>query len=129
MLILLVAQIGGGLYGMINYDLLLEKGLNEMLYATKDHNDLLKTWDQLQYDFGCCGINQPSDWEPIVGHNQPLPMSCCNFFSQFEKTCTVEAAIKVGCKQKLAQHVKSYFLVSIALAITVSVLVEVFIFE
>lgn len=45
MLVLLVAQLGFGLYGLINYDVLIEKGLYATLDAAKDQPTLQKAWD------------------------------------------------------------------------------------
>lgn len=48
MAILLVTQLGFGLYALINYDILMEKGLDSTLKATKEHKNLRKAWDRIQ---------------------------------------------------------------------------------
>lgn len=50
MLAFLVTQFGLGLYGLINYDLLIEKGLKETFNAAKDQRELRKAWEDLQYE-------------------------------------------------------------------------------
>lgn len=52
MLAFLVAQFGLGLYGLINYDQLIEDGLKETLYAAKDQIELKNAWETLQYEVG-----------------------------------------------------------------------------
>lgn len=49
MLILVVAQLGIGIYGLVNYESLIERGLNETLHATKENEVLEKAWEGLQY--------------------------------------------------------------------------------
>lgn len=48
MLALLVAQLGFGLYGLINYQLLIENGLMEILHASKGQKELQNAWEALQ---------------------------------------------------------------------------------
>lgn len=49
-LILFVAQLGFGLYGLFNYDQLIEDGLTETMYAAKDQKELQKAWETLQHE-------------------------------------------------------------------------------
>lgn len=48
MIALLMAQLGFGLYGLINYDQLIEKGLLETIRVSKGNEELLKAWEGLQ---------------------------------------------------------------------------------
>lgn len=48
MVILIVVQFGFGLYGFISYDVLIEKCLNETLYAGKDQALLRNAFEATQ---------------------------------------------------------------------------------
>lgn len=50
MLVLLVVQLGFGLYGLINYDVMIEKGLYATLDAVNDQPNLQKAWIRIQKD-------------------------------------------------------------------------------
>lgn len=50
MLILLVIQLGVGIYGLVKYDTILEKGLTATLQDAKDNPNIGKAWDALQYN-------------------------------------------------------------------------------
>lgn len=52
MLALFIAQLGLGLYGLINYDALIEKGLKETLNVAKGQNELLNAWEAMQNEVG-----------------------------------------------------------------------------
>lgn len=49
-MVLLVTQLGAGLYGLMNYESLIEKGLNETLYAAKDNQVIASAWQALQHE-------------------------------------------------------------------------------
>lgn len=72
----------------------------------------------------CCGVNKPSDWEPVLENKNPLilPPTCCKL--SFEK-CTVGDAIQIGCKAKMSQYVEEYYIVWFGLGFTVIILIEV----
>lgn len=50
MLVLLVTQLGIGLYALINYDALIEKGLFVTLNAAKDQQKIFNAWEHLQHE-------------------------------------------------------------------------------
>lgn len=52
----------------------------------------------------CCGINSPSDWNGILGNNL-LPGSCCE--KQMGDPCSIDSALKEGCKTKFIDYLKS----------------------
>jgi len=64
-------------------------------YEVSDRGTEVKnTWDILQREYKCCGVDAPSDWG-IVG----LPKSCCD--GQHESIpCTSLNAYQQGCLQK-----------------------------
>lgn len=50
MLVLLVTQLGIGLYALIHYDALIEKGLFVTLNAAKDQQKIFNAWENMQYE-------------------------------------------------------------------------------
>lgn len=48
MLAYLVNQFSAGLYGLINYDLFVERGLQKTLNAVKEQPDLINAWETIQ---------------------------------------------------------------------------------
>lgn len=75
-------------------------------------------------------MNQPTDWDPIYGHNKKLPPACCpkNWSVLSErgvKDCTIKDATKTGCKQKLVQFMKDHLIIWFVLGFTVVILVQV----
>ncbi|XP_059485932.1 tetraspanin-9-like [Neocloeon triangulifer] len=69
------------------------------LYDDPENGDMSKlTWDTLQSDFKCCGIDTFSDWKEFAGMDLP-PDSCkcdgtnldvCNSAGYFKKGCYFE---------------------------------------
>ncbi|KAK7112463.1 CD63 antigen-like [Littorina saxatilis] len=45
-------------------------------YGKPGHSGVTKTWDKLQREFECCGVNSSSEWPPKL--NGSFPTSCCD---------------------------------------------------
>ena len=41
--------------------------------------NITETWNDYQYKFGCCGVEDYKDYYKYFGHNHSIPTSCCNF--------------------------------------------------
>lgn len=39
------------------------------------HTDVTVAWDGIQEGFGCCGLNNYTDWQTAI--NGSIPMTCC----------------------------------------------------
>lgn len=61
-------------------------------YEVNDTNGMVTTWDAIQEQFNCCGVNNYTDWYKISAwpNNDWVPSSCCipktkNFTSSFDQ--------------------------------------------
>lgn len=92
-----------------------------------DYNDTEKKhiavgWDNIQQNFGCCGLDSYEDWEKAVNG---VPLSCCEIphgvISTF--TCNNETSTLhgVGCVKSfgdfIQKHAKTLGLAGIILAV------------
>jgi len=82
--IIFILEIAGGIAGFVLRDKIedevktvLEKSMKN--YGEDDHAGVTSTWDKLQNDFACCGVNNYSDWTNAeYGRNgTTIPTSCC----------------------------------------------------
>jgi len=83
LLIILVAQIGAGIAAyMLKGDLSTEvsKKMNEGMqhYGEKGFEGVTDTWDIVQKNLHCCGVQAPKDWYTEgTFSNGTVPDSCC----------------------------------------------------
>ena len=80
---ILVAQFGAGIAafamkGDLN-DAIETKMVDGMAnYGAEDHGGVTETWDFVQQEVHCCGVNNFTDWRSVEGwHNGSVPRSCC----------------------------------------------------
>jgi len=104
--IILIAQIGAGiaafvLKGDLNTAIKtnMQEGMNN--YGKPDHNGVDATWDTVQRELKCCGVNQWQDWKVIDTSGKPkdqVPESCCiNEQEGCGKNPTDETVYGKGC--------------------------------
>lgn len=78
--IIFILEIAGGITGFVLRDKI-EGDVKDVLtdalknYNKPDHDGVKKTWDKLQEEFECCGVNSSSDWKNEA--NITIPVSCC----------------------------------------------------
>jgi CD63 antigen len=85
LMLILVAQIGAGIAAyMLKGDLSVEVTKNMkggmMNYAKSDFDGVTHTWDIVQSQLHCCGVEAPSDWTEKRNETFPsgsVPDSCC----------------------------------------------------
>lgn len=67
-----------------------------------------KSWDFLQSNFQCCGVDGRSDWGPVIGLGQ-VPSSCCKKDSSDNVlSCNaVTGSYPDGCVQSMKEFVSS----------------------
>lgn len=103
--IIFLTEVAGGVtgYWMQNdiHDMLQQR----MSSSMKDYNknqEITKSWDVLQSDLSCCGVESPEDWEKTVYPNGTLPHSCCPK-NPVDDPCTkdVKGASTKGCLDSL----------------------------
>ncbi|CAB3234639.1 unnamed protein product [Arctia plantaginis] len=77
LLIIFVAELAVGIAGYVKHQDL-ENSIMEVLNKTMKeyptNKDVAKSFDILQTDLQCCGINSPKDW---AANNMSLPATCC----------------------------------------------------
>ncbi|KAI5634664.1 tetraspanin family domain-containing protein [Phthorimaea operculella] len=77
LLIIFVAELAVGIAGYVKRDDLensIMKHLNSSISKYDSDPDVKQTFDIMQTDLGCCGINSADDW---INNKLPYPNSCC----------------------------------------------------
>lgn len=73
--LIFVTMLVGGILGYVFRDKVetsLRITLESELHSYRSNEDSKKKWDDMQYGFGCCGIDSYHDWKGV------LPDSCCS---------------------------------------------------
>lgn len=118
LVLIFLTEIGVGIAGYIKHaDLpaILDHQFNKTLLTYNTDPDAKQSWNLIQQEFYCCGINKPEDWKPIF-KNETVPRSCCPAGTippdlPKNTTCTQEFAAKQGCKHRLYDFLDSYALI------------------
>lgn len=86
-LIILMQIVGVTLAGVFHTKIsqTLKKTMNETLqkdYGSVNAEPETKSWNDLQYQLSCCGVEGPSDWQTSFwkknqSKNAPVPKTCC----------------------------------------------------
>ena len=86
-LAILLAQFGAGIAAFV-----LKGDLNDTIesnmvdgmnnYGTEEHGGVTDTWDFVQQELKCCGVDTYTDWGKVQGWSQynnsiTVPDSCC----------------------------------------------------
>uniref|UniRef100_A0A0A9XGK5 Tetraspanin n=1 Tax=Lygus hesperus TaxID=30085 RepID=A0A0A9XGK5_LYGHE len=105
-----IMEAAGGIAGFIMKDDLnrmLETRMNSSLKEYKYNTYYQKTWNAVQFDFGCCGVKSYNDWSNIIT-NGTLPQTCCPDVPT-DEPCVPDHANKNGClpavENKLEENV------------------------
>ncbi|XP_026757735.1 CD63 antigen [Galleria mellonella] len=78
LLIIFLAELGVGIAGYVKHKDLENSILRHLNDTIKDYPtnpDVQRTFDIIQTDLKCCGINGPNDWE---NNKLPIPNTCCD---------------------------------------------------
>lgn len=126
LLVILALEVGAGISGYMmrrNIGTMLQQRMNNTLHEYETNDDVKNSWDVMQHDLGCCGINSSSDWWPKPYKHPRLPLSCCHEVPA-TKECEYNAvgAFNEGCMIKLKAKFEGN-----ALKIGIAVLVMAFI--
>ncbi|EFN80735.1 CD63 antigen [Harpegnathos saltator] len=79
LLVIFALELGAGIIGyMMRGEIsnMLETRLNSTMRQYDVNEDIRNSWDIMQHDLQCCGMNGPGDWNQIVQGNI-VPDSCC----------------------------------------------------
>jgi len=60
----------------------MEKSLKN--YQQPEHDGVTETWNIMQSDFGCCGVNSYTDWKNTTAFakTNDVPDTCCKVFTE-----------------------------------------------
>lgn len=107
LIIIVLSEIVLGVYVFATKGDIADALQKKMSSTMKDYNHtktVTDSWDMLQHDCRCCGVNNAIDWVPVLGNN--LPPSCCPDNATNEK-CTLKDANKIGCYSLFVQFTES----------------------
>ncbi|XP_026813928.1 tetraspanin-9-like [Rhopalosiphum maidis] len=99
--------LGGVVYRMRND--MEQYALKQMKYTISAYNKTgheasRQSWNVLQSDTECCGINGQKDWE-LVTRSGKLPASCC-YAIQIDESCTYINSYTIGCFDKFKTNLQ-----------------------
>ncbi|XP_032669102.1 CD63 antigen-like isoform X1 [Odontomachus brunneus] len=110
LLLIFVLELGAGITGYLmrgEISNMLENRMNSTMRQYDVDESIRQSWDIMQHDLQCCGINGPTDWTQLGTVNNIIPESCCkelptqgkcdsNSIHLYESGCMVrlEAAIE-----------------------------------
>ncbi|XP_049946638.1 23 kDa integral membrane protein-like [Schistocerca serialis cubense] len=104
--IIFIMEIGGGITAYVLKDVLrdeIDTQLNSTLSSYKNYEDIRRSWDILQTDFHCCGVNGPDDW---ANASLKIPTSCCDGHDVNEP-CK-ESVYQKGCVDLLEKFISQH---------------------
>ncbi|NXX81423.1 TSN9 protein, partial [Urocolius indicus] len=70
------------------------------LYNSENNVGLKNAWNIIQAEMKCCGVNDFTDWYPVLGENT-VPDRCCTENSQDCGRNSTELVWKTGCYEKV----------------------------
>lgn len=111
LLLIFIAELGVGIAGYVKHKDLetsIVKHLNETITQYPTNKDVAKTFDIMQTDLHCCGINGPDDW---IANNITIPNTCCTgqeITGGVPAACTKDSPgfHTKGCLNELVTHLK-----------------------
>ncbi|KAL4098714.1 hypothetical protein QTP88_023258 [Uroleucon formosanum] len=83
--------------------------LERMKYTTSTYNKsgheaTRQSWNTLQSNIECCGIDGLKDWKPVTSSGE-LPTSCC-YGIQIGQSCTEINSYTIGCFEKFKTNLQ-----------------------
>ncbi|CAB0037634.1 unnamed protein product [Trichogramma brassicae] len=111
LILIFVLELGAGISGYMmrgKVSSMLEKCMNDTLVAYNSREDYRTSWDIMQHDLQCCGVDRPSDWERAGFTGNTLPQSCCTEMQGIDPTCDMNdiKSNTEGCKQQLQRKIE-----------------------
>ncbi|XP_054683505.1 tetraspanin-9 isoform X3 [Grus americana] len=70
------------------------------LYNSENNVGLKNAWNIIQAEMKCCGVNDFTDWYPVLGENT-VPDRCCTENSQDCGRNSTELVWKTGCYERV----------------------------
>jgi CD63 antigen len=96
-------------------------------YGESGHNGVTETWNIMQSDFQCCGVNNSTDWAttPKFQDTDDVPDTCCKVFKDGcgkGKATSKEDINSTGCFVKFENFISSNATTAIGVGVGVIVL-------
>ncbi|XP_043283337.1 CD63 antigen-like [Venturia canescens] len=110
LLLIFALELGAGISGyMMRAEVgrMLQNRMNATMPLYKTDPDVQRSWDIMQHDLQCCGINSSSDWWVSQYKEPNLPATCCTEIPANEQ-CDYNG-IRVsndGCMAKLKNTIE-----------------------
>jgi len=123
--VVVIAEIGTGIAAYVEKDKVrstlnenMANGLND--YNTTSENVMTQSWDYVQENLKCCGVNNNTDWQELAFKS--MPDSCCE--GGMVKGCGTDGAVKKftnGClvilEKSFSEHI--YYVAGVVAGIVV----------
>ncbi|XP_033230609.1 CD63 antigen-like [Belonocnema kinseyi] len=80
LLLIFALELGAGISGYImrgKVGTMLESRMNGTMHQYNEDEKVKNSWNIMQHDLDCCGINGPADWSKAGFRDNTLPISCC----------------------------------------------------
>lgn len=113
LLLIFALELGAGIAGyMMRGEVsgMLQNRLNSTLQTYNTKEDVRRSWDIMQHDLQCCGMNGFTDWNQYAGYPINIaPDSCCNEIAAQAK-CDLNSLATVyteGCMKKLQSAIEN----------------------
>jgi len=96
-------------------------------YEESGHNGVTETWNIMQSDFKCCGVNNSTDWAttPKFEDTDDVPDTCCKVFKDGcgkGKATSKEDINSTGCFVKFEDFISSNATTAIGVGVGVIIL-------
>ncbi|XP_012229465.1 CD63 antigen [Linepithema humile] len=114
LLLIFALELGAGITGYMmrgEVSNMLENRLNSTLRAYNTNEDIRRSWDIMQHDLQCCGIDGFTDWQRYGGYSpNNAPNSCCKEIPSPQNKCdsnSINTIYNEGCMNKLQSAIES----------------------
>ena len=98
----------------------LKEALNNYDPENKKYSGVVTTWDLLQHDFTCCGVQSYTDWTNTpFGKSGNVPDSCCKVEYKHCGVGIKEAINQKGCVNKLVTLIKDNSTAAVGITVAV----------
>ncbi|XP_025087799.1 tetraspanin-9-like [Pomacea canaliculata] len=102
--VIFALEIAVGIVGLIYKDDIDEEVKTQLLDGLKT-SKRWPTWDAIQSEFKCCGVEKKDDWYAIMSNT--VPDSCCSYEDCGKRP---ELAYDKGCYEKVKSELKNNFI-------------------
>ncbi|XP_076233605.1 CD63 antigen [Calliopsis andreniformis] len=131
LLIIFALELGAGIAGYMmrgKVHAMVENRMNSTMEEYLSNDDIRRSWDIMQHDLQCCGMNSVNDWAQVGFSDNTVPDSCCKEVPTGSK-CDLNS-IHIhddGCMKNLQDAIEHNALIlgGVGIGITIIQLIEV----